>query len=68
MVWEINDANLGGLSDVLKQTLNPDAAQVSRALCPQDSFRILYSAQSGRGPLERVRAAERLQSTSVNVY
>ena len=29
MVWEINDANLSGLSDVLKQTLNPDAAQVS---------------------------------------
>ena len=29
MVWEINDSNLNGLSDVLKQTLNPDAAQVS---------------------------------------
>ena len=28
MVWEINDSNLNGLSDVLKQTLNPDAAQV----------------------------------------
>ena len=68
MVWEINDANLGGLSDVLKQTLNPDAAQVSRPLCLPDSLRLLCSAQSGRGPLERVRAAERLQSTSVNVY
>ena len=29
MVWEINDSNLNGLSDVLKQTLNPDAAQVN---------------------------------------
>ena len=28
MVWEINDTNLNGLSDVLKQTLNPDASQV----------------------------------------